>query len=73
MLKLLVSAVTVSLCFMGVVTSGDDDMSFISDMENLQQREQEFNQKLEEHLADIDSQLEMLNWFLDTYYKVKYK
>ena len=67
MLKLL-SAVLVATTFMGVTS--EDDTSFLKGIESLQQREEEFNLKLEEHLSDVDSQLETLNWFLDTFYKV---
>jgi len=50
------------------IASGTED-DFISGMEQLHKREQEFNQKLQEHLDDIDSQLKTLNWFLDNFYK----
>lgn len=63
----LLSAVIVAMAFMGVTS--EDDTSFLKGIESLQQREEEFNLKLEEHLADVDSQLETLNWFLDTFYK----
>ena len=64
----LLSAVIVAMAFLGVTS--EDDTSFLKGIESLQQREEEFNLKLEEHLADVDSQLETLNWFLDTFYKV---
>jgi len=50
------------------IASGTED-DFISGMEQLHKREQEFNQKLQEHLEDIDAQLKTLNWFLDNFYK----
>merc|ERR1719336_511530 len=55
------------MAFLGVTS--EDDTNFLKGIESLQQREEEFNLKLEEHLADVDSQLETLNWFLDNFYK----
>ena len=46
-----------------------DLFSSTFELEKLYDRETEFNRKLEEHLKDIDGQLKVLDWFLDTYYK----